>query len=77
MFWRKKKKFTDYIYDRNFEIFSSEAGRLSRAEVDHIIRASRDAVLVASWPLFPVLAAWIVYSLGYLLVSKQRSLDGI
>ena len=64
------------VYDRNFEVFNSEAGRLTKAEVDHIIRASRDAVSVASWPLFPVLAAWNVCSLVFLLVSNRQGADG-
>jgi len=48
------------IYDRNFEIFSEEAGRLSRGEVDHIVRVGREAVSLASWPLLPVIGAWLI-----------------
>jgi hypothetical protein len=58
-----------FIYDRNFEILSGEAGRLSRVEVDHIVRASREAVSFASWPLFPVLAAWVVA--GFVLLRSH------
>lgn len=62
-----------FICDWNFEVFSDEAGRLSRAELDHILRASRVAVSFASWPLFPVLAAWVVAGFVFLRSHGQQS----
>lgn len=60
------------IYDRNFEIFSEEAGRLSRAEVDQIVRAGRPVASLASWPLLAVLAAWIVAAFVHLLKLRRH-----
>ncbi|MBN9689328.1 MAG: hypothetical protein J0M24_03735 [Verrucomicrobia bacterium] len=60
------------IYDRNFEIFSEETGKLSRAEVDHIVRAGREAVSVASWPLLPVLGAWIIGGFIHLVALRPN-----
>lgn len=60
------------IYDRNFEILSEEAGKLSRAEVDHIVRVGREAVSVASWPLLPVLGAWIIGGLIHLVTLRRN-----